>query len=282
MSEIKEDKDTMLQELINELAHDFQLDEDKFKIYVKKFSDIYSDGYRHEYSSLTRVLFLLEKDEERDYLPEKIKNIKEKMEKGEAQKSIGKLWDHINLENIRLVELRKISKNAQDALNAFEKKVVTINDEATKVQDNIKNDVEKIYDKMDKVDKKMESTQISYVSILGIFSSITFALFGGLNILSQVFSKITNLNDHSSFAGIMTVGGFIVFSIFNLLNMLLYSIGRIVEKDLISRNCKETCISEKCTCKWYKKIFIKYTHITVSNISIIIFTSIFLIVYLKI
>ncbi|PJI08308.1 MULTISPECIES: hypothetical protein [Clostridium] len=276
----KNKKDVILENLISELAHDFDLNDKKLKRYVGRFNDLYSDGYRHEYSDITRVLFLIEKDEERDFLPEKIKNIEEQMGDTEAAKSVRKLWDHINLENIRLFELRKISKNAQDGLNSFGKQVNKINKEASKVQDDINKDIDGIHNDINKFNKKMESAQISYISILGIFSSITFGLFGGLNILSQIFSRVTNLKDHDAFLGIMVIGGFVVFAIFNLLNLLLYSIGRIVDKDLVSRKCDKFCTKEKCDCTWYKKMFVKYTHIVIPNISIIIFMAIFLIAYL--
>jgi hypothetical protein len=270
------EKDKMLEELINNLAQDYELDDKKLKNYVTEFKKIYSDKYRHEYSNITRVLFSLSDDEQRDYLPEKIKNIRDQITDGDVRKSLDKLWDHINLENIRSAELRKISVNAQRQLNTFENKI-------NKTQEDIKDDVGEIYNKMDEVNKKMESAQISYVSILGIFSSITFALFGGLDILAQVFSKVTNLSDHNTFWGIMAIGGFVAFSIFNLLNVLLYSIGRIVNRDIISIKCGQTCEKYKnniCDCKWYKKIFVKYTYITILNIVFIIFIIASSIIYL--
>lgn len=286
-----QEKDKRLKQLIIELAHDYKLNDDKFQKYVKEFTDIYTDDYRHEYSDITRVLFSIEKDEERDFLPQKIKDIRDKMKDGNAKKSVGKLWDHINLENIRSTELGRVSKNANDEIRRisksanddlinFEKKVEDINQENTIAQEGIKGDIGVIQDDINKFNKKMESAQISYVSILGIFSSITFALFGGLNILAQIFSKITNLKDHDVFLGIMVIGGFVVFSIFNLLNILLYSIGRIVDKDLISTRCKDVCKKDKCDCKLNKKIFKKYPHIAITNISIIVFVIIFLVAYL--
>ncbi|KHD34432.1 hypothetical protein NL50_17300 [Clostridium acetobutylicum] len=270
------EKDKRLKEIITELAHDFELDDHKFQKYVEEFRYIYSNNYRHEYSDITRVLFSIEKDEERDFLPQKIKDIKDNISEVEIKKGVNKLWDHINLENIRLRELRKISENARNDVKDFQNKVDEVNEQAQNTQVNVK----KINKRVNQVNKKMETAQTSYVSILGIFSSITFALFGGLNILAQVFDKVANINNHNVFLGVMVIAGFVVFSIFNLLNLLLYSIGRIVNRDIISRQCSKSCNKSVCDCKLHKKLFIKYTHISIINITLIILICVFLITYL--
>ncbi|MEQ8156957.1 MAG: hypothetical protein ABRQ25_19140 [Clostridiaceae bacterium] len=126
--------------LITDLANLSELNENTLNEYVEKFTSIYSSGYRHEYSSVTRVLFLLNSVEDRDFFSAKIKDIKKVIEdketneeaNEEAKKGIQKLWDHINLENIRLAELSELSnkvKTASDkAQESFDKVEGSLND----------------------------------------------------------------------------------------------------------------------------------------------------------
>ncbi|MEA5009951.1 hypothetical protein [Clostridium tyrobutyricum] len=243
-------------------------------IWINKLNDIYSDGYRHKYSQILQTLICME-PESRDYLIVNLDILEQNVSKNGNEELISKfekLYDHVSLEIIRLAQYRIYEKKESN----LDAKVDTIQSQYK----NINSEYNEMKPELDKMGKSINSAQVSYVSILGIFSSITFALFGGLNILSQVFSKITNLRDHNAFLGIMVIGGFVVFTVFNLLNMLLYSIGRIVDKDLVSRGCNKICKKDKCDCKWYKKAFVKYTHITILNITAIIFITIFLVAYL--
>lgn len=262
-------KDNEVKKILKDLSENEVVDKD-VATWVNRLKRLYSGGYRHKYSEILRTLIHME-PESRDYLIVNL-DIINKNKTSEIRDQFDKFYDHVSLEIIRLTQYKKYESKS----NNLDIKIDNIEAQFKHIQNKISEENANLAN----LKKDMTSMQTSYISILGIFSSITFALFGGLNIISQIFSKITNLNDHNSFSGIMAIGGFVVLAIFNLLNMLMYSLGRIVGKDIISRKCEDSCYKQKCTCKWYKKVFIKYTHIAILNILMTIFIAVFLVVYM--
>lgn len=236
-----------LTNLITELAHEREPNEDKLNSYKERFNNIYSDGYRHEYSEVTGVLFSIESDEERDFLPEKIKDIKDIMEEGEVKKSVSKLWDHINLENIRLAELKKISKEANKAfteVNEVKNKYIDLQEKWS----NINNQAIEVDEKLKKMDKDIDNSNAKSITILGIFSGIVMAFTGGLSFIA---SSLQNMNQVSIYRLVLVVI-LLSMAIFNIIFMLMYMIGKFTGSYIGGKcNCNdriEGCNDKKIKC----------------------------------
>lgn len=100
---------------------------------------------------------------------------------------LAKIYEHISLADTQFKYL----------LN--EKKIFELHDTVNKVNDNVENYINKI-------DDRINSVYAGFVSVLGIFISISFTLFGGVNILNELFSNIKNSSDSATGKAIVLAG----------------------------------------------------------------------------
>lgn len=256
-----ENKDNKITDTLLKLSESRMKDID---YYIDIFKEIYKGDYRHKYSEILRFLINLN-EEYRDYLSYNITILYEKInspsKNHEFKSQFNKLYDHISLEAIRLAKYKAF----EDKENMLSSKIESFNMKFIDSQSKL----DKLNDKIVESTKKVDSTQTSFVSILGIFSSIIFTLFGGLNILSQTFSKVQDLTNEKHFWGVIIISMIVIFAVFNFLTLLLYSIGKFIDRTIISRQCQKSCMNEYCNCILVKKMFKKYPHITIPNIVII-------------
>lgn len=254
------DKDAKLKDLICRLSKDTNLDEDNLNKYKIEFEEIYSDNYRHEYSQITHALFSIKDDEGRDFLSSKIKDIKDKIENEDIKKSIYKLWDHINLENIRLEQLKKISNDANKAFTEVNNIKNKYND-LEKTWENINKEAKDVDDKLKKMNEDIDNSTAKSITILGIFSGIVMAFTGGLSFIASSLEKMSEVSIYRlSFIIIL-----LAMSIFNTVFMLMYAISRLTASYLGS-NCNCDNIFEGCSDKKLKCIVVRYPLISYFNI----------------
>lgn len=199
------DKHKSLKEIITYLCSYNSLEEQSEEI-IKKINDIYSDGrYRHRYSEITEaVLSNIKKDEDIVLMTitQNIRIIKEKIdnqkENTNTKANIEKLYDHINLECIRLRNSNERIKELNDNIYKLEQ----INAE--------------IENKLESTEKTLKNQQVQYITILGIFASIVLAFVGGLTFSTSVLANMHNV----SFYRLVFVMCFIAFFIGNILHFL--------------------------------------------------------------
>lgn len=87
-----------------------------------------------------------------------------------------------------------------------------------------------------------------FITILGIFTAITFATFGGLQLIGNVFGNIKKFNLYS--VGLdMMLGSILMFGIYIILMALIIGISKLKDKD------NEYIINEKIT-RWILKAFL--------------------------
>ena len=191
--------------IIKYLSLDSLLEEQSDEI-IKKLNDIYSDGrYRHRYSEITEaVLSSIKKDEDATLMTitQNIRIIKEKIdnqkENTNTKANIEKLYDHINLECIRLRESNQRMKKINEDLSRLEK----FND--------------KIENKLKSTEQILKKQQAQYITILGIFASIVLAFVGGLTFSTSVLANMHNV----SFFRLVFVLCFIALFFGNILHFL--------------------------------------------------------------
>jgi len=156
------------------------------------------------------------------------------------------LLDEIEINDKRLTtrHLEKLVKFS-DHLNLSVRQQIKI-DEKTKIIDN---KIQRVDVNFNKIDKKMEilnksideqqkqlnkqsrDLQTSFMGILTIFTGVVFTLFGGLNILSQLFSRINNIAEPKELFGVLLIGVFFALLIYIVVvGLLLFA----------KRNTRET------------------------------------------
>ncbi|MDT7931422.1 hypothetical protein [Clostridium perfringens] len=260
-------KDIELTNLIKKIAQNANLDDEVFNSYKEKFKEIYSCEYRHEYSKITEVLFQIEDSEERAFLPEKIKDIGNSIEDEYVKRRVLKLWDHINLENIRLEKLKKISEEANSAFTEVEK----IKQEYS--------DLKKLADSVDSRIKEMnrdiDNSTSKSITILGIFSGIVMAFTGGLSFIA---SSLKSMNQVSIYRLVLVIT-LLSMAIFNIIFMLMYMIGRFTDSYIGGKcNCENRI--EGCNDKKKKCVVVRYPLLIWFNVLSVIIILTLSVIYL--
>ncbi|MBS6025852.1 MAG: hypothetical protein KIB00_17395 [Paeniclostridium sordellii] len=265
-------KDKKLKELIDRLSKDSQLDENKLEDYKKEFNEVYSNNYRHEYSQVTKVIFDMEEGEGRAFLANKIKDIGNLIEDENTKKSVFKLWDHINLENIRLEQLKKISNDTNKAfeeVNEVKNKYSQLEDRWNKIN----KQAEDVDEKLQRMDRDIDNSTAKSITILGIFSGIVMAFTGGISFIA---SSLERMNEVSIYRLVLIII-LLAMGIFNIIFMLIYAIGRLSGSYLGNKcNCKDVfygCDDKKIKCSVVRYPLASYFNI---GCSLIIMTLVFI------
>lgn len=257
MSEKENAKDSQLGNLLEKLANDIDYSTKDHGQDIDTLSKIYSEDYRHSYAKISlKVQNILENDASKgECLSNNIQVLKDEIIKKSVSsqvesdnnlknllKNVIKLSDHVNLEigryNLltekinRIVIEKAVKENPQkvhdqdieDRLNRLEKS-----------QEKSENTVLNAAEKLDKVDEKLERNSMSSITTLTIFSAVILAFTGSITFTSGVFSGMTAV---SSFR-IVFITALIGLVVFNLIFMLLFIVGRMVDKSVC------------CKCKYY-------------------------------
>lgn len=187
------EKNEKLEKIIKSLCEEQNLSSSQEEI-IQDIKQIYQGEYRHQYSKITTIILNSTKDKEQALmtLAQNIREIFEKIISEEDIKNIKpqleKLYDHINLECIRL----------QDS-----------DDKISKIKEYSKN----IDEKYKKLKEKLNKQQTQYITILGIFASIVLAFVGGLVFSTSVLANI----DKASIYRLIFVMAFIALFFGNIL-----------------------------------------------------------------
>lgn len=161
-----------------------ETDRDKVLEIGKKICAIYesklSNGvhFRHQYNHFLRVLWPIEPDCV-DVLTGNLKIIIED-NKGNQQVcyNLLKLYDHISIDIVRMNTIEQTEnvtrnfKNTSEWINAISKK-----------SNDLKNEINDL-------SKKMDSSHIEIVAVLGVFAAIVIGFTGGLDIIGGALSNV--------------------------------------------------------------------------------------------
>ncbi len=145
---------------------------------IKDLKEIYQGEYRHKYSKITTIILNSTRDREQAFmtLTQNIRTLKEIQDNKEVESikpKLEKLYDHMNLECIRL----------QD----FDEKMSKVKDVSNKLEDDLNKNYKKLSEELNK-------QQTQYITILGIFASIVLTFVGGLAFSTSVLSNIDKAN----------------------------------------------------------------------------------------
>ncbi|GAA9216107.1 hypothetical protein BTM374_05100 [Helicobacter pylori] len=201
----EEDKDKKLEEIVVLLCEEGDLSSQKDQI-IKDLKEIYKGEYKHKYSKITTIILNSTRDKEQAFmmLTQNIKALKEIQDNKEVESikpKLEKLYDHMNLECIRL----------QD----FDEKMSRVKDISIKL-DNINKNYKKLSEELNK-------QQTQYITILGIFASIVLTFVGGLAFSTSVLSNIDKANAYR----LVFVMAFIALFFGNILYLLFSFLSKI-------------------------------------------------------
>lgn len=110
------------------------------------------------------------------------------------------------------------------------------NIELTKVQDDFidektskaNDELQNIKEQSNKISKMKESIYTDFITILGIFTAITFAIFGGITSVSHAFEKIQNV---SSIGGALISAGISFLLVYGIVIILFTGVSKITNLD---------------------------------------------------
>ncbi len=202
----EEDKDKKLEEIIVLLCEEGDLSSQKDQI-IKDLKEIYKGEYKHKYSKITTIILNSTRDKEQAFmtLTQNIKTLKEIQDNKEVESikpKLEKLYDHMNLECIRL----------QD----FDEKMSRVKDVSIKLEDELNKNYKKLSEELNK-------QQTQYIIILGIFASIVLTFVGGLAFSTSVLSNIDKANAYH----LVFVMAFIALFFGNILYLLFSFLSKI-------------------------------------------------------
>ena len=196
----------------------------------KKLKAMSDEGF--SYSDIAKFVFNTE-SEDREYFYRnlgKIKKLAKSKNNLDMQAAINKIKNHMELEICRLEYLE--SKQKQELENVL---VNNINETLTNV--NSMNDKLSTYDvKIEKHNKEISDWYSNIITVLGLFSAIVVTFFGGLGAVSSMFENINGISKYRLVFILLIV----VFSMFNIVFMLLYYISIITGKQ-INKKCANRC-----------------------------------------
>ena len=197
--------------------------------YIETFRSIYSDGYRQMYSELYPLLLdiTLESEDGIDCLTNNMEVIRNEIAHrsdvdGDLYGHILKLSDHISLESQRISESKQYeskSKILEDKLN----QMYVLNRELTA--------------DLAQAREKINRSQIEAVSILAIFSAIVIAFSGGMGLIGNALTDLSNSNPWSVLFGVSTCGVVLFNTVILLINATSYIINQKDSTQKMSFKC---------------------------------------------
>lgn len=141
---------------------------------------------------------------------------------------------------------------------------------ATREFESQKQELEKMETRLKEYEKKLSTAESGYINnllaVLGVFSGIIIAFFGGLEYITSVFNNIGNIGRYRLVFLSLLLG----FVIFNTVSVMLVFLGKMIDKD-IYRPCKSIDCSCDDKCGFIKKIKNRLPYIFFVDCFIIVF-----------
>ncbi|EIB28914.1 hypothetical protein [Campylobacter jejuni] len=175
-------------------------------VVIEDLSEIYQEGFKHNYSELTTIILNATKnDPEQDLmiLAQNLRGLEEKLNSHsqnakleianlqDIKSRIAKFYDHVNLECVRLQDSSEKISRLQNTYKELDKNYKELSENLNK-------------------------QQTQYITILGIFASIVLTFVSGLVFSNSILSNI----DKASIYRLVFVMAFIALFVGNILYFL--------------------------------------------------------------
>lgn len=252
MGELKE---SVSKDTVDKLIKSFfteSFDNEKARIYFEVMHSHIND-FRVKHSILTEYVYShyddLKSDEygntKMPYWLDNVEALKQYIEKNkssfkaEDKKEILELPDKIK-ENIELaiIQYKQFFDQLTEAYNELKK----VNKEYKKVSGRLS----KASEDYKKASKNLDNSSSNFISMLGIFSALIFAVFGGFDAFKSIF---TNINK-ASISVIIINSSVLMIGLIILIFLLIQSISILSGKNFLACGCKNI---SKCNHKFYER-----------------------------
>lgn len=164
-----------------------------------------------------------------------------------------KIIEHTSLINIQYSSLYE---NQEQELKELDKRIETAKEELSNITNNYN-------EKSKKFEEKFENLNVEIISVLGIFASIIFAVFGGVSQLGALGGKLAT----TSVSKIFIFVGASSFVLFSVVFMAFAATARLTGRELKACSCAENRNTE---CKIRDKYPIYFISIVISIVILIL------------
>ena len=215
--------------------------------FCRRLDDLYSpadgsDGFRHFYSDIFDVLSQIQRDNSSvdiEVLGHNLLKIRESYQPTStkadgsprnAENSIKKLYDHVNLDIARLlyIEGGDYRVSGGEAIADIKASIDRLDESVTIAKEDVSS-----------LQETVKSTQKEYIAILGIFAAILLAFVGGMTFSTSVLENIDKVDAYRIILVALVIGLILV----NALCVLFYFIMSIT-KDRKKLNLSPMIISD--------------------------------------
>lgn len=254
---LEEMSEKMLDTSTNDCDRYFKL---LHEIYMSDTKNEWEHSFRHLYSAITTLVLKLYDSPSSDVtdtltnnLYEVYKYCENNSDQDKFKKAIFKLYDHVALETVRCRHYRETTEKAESVTKTLKEATDSYKQilDSSAVASDLKNITERIHistQELSTAKKDVNNLQNQVISVLGIFSAIIIAFFGGFSYFTSIFSNLHNLHICKAlfFAALL---GFILF---NLIVLLLVVIAHLTGKPIYFSKFRD---GEKEQKTGYAKIF---------------------------
>lgn len=238
--------------IVKKMMLNKSLDESDFDGIINKLEPIYRGKHRHSYSNISSTIYAEKEkadiecqkkntdNEQLDVLADNNDKLheyvisyfqaKENNAEQDNEKILvkfQKLYDHINLEVVRLKnyddQIKRAIERIKESNADTQRQINEFNGKIEEKSREIDNALQK---KLDDVQEESKKMRAEYISILGIFSSIVLAFVGGMTFSTSV---LENINKASAYR-VVLISLIIGLVFFNIIWILLDFIKSMHEK----------------------------------------------------
>lgn len=265
-----------LNKIIYELSEIVLNNEDDKVIqqYLERLKSIYTDNFKHKYSLFFPVLLEIYREDNKfniDYLSYNLNVIevyledeysKGKKEYLEMYAQFTKLCDHLSLQigqfNYLLTAASVVERSDQN-LQESEKQITEALKKLGESNENLKTS----NSNLEQANRKADTIQTELIAMLSIFAAIVIAFSGGITLLGNSISSISNAKHYESVIMAAIICGMVMF---NTIFLLMYFVSKLTQRN-INVSC-EALVCMACknkNCKWLSKIRKRYPYVFYYN-----------------
>ncbi len=252
------EKQDKLLKLIKTWANGKKSLENNYRLnsHIKTICEIYSDDFRHFYSSIFNTLTHIDMSDklDLDILAQNINHIYSKLKEHnneEVRKKFKKLYDHVNLDIARIQYMRNIDEKGEQNRQEVIAKISTINTDIRIAQSKSIVAIKKAKNAL----SKAKSMQKDYITILGIFASIVITFAFSATFSTSILANIHQVNIVTLVLVIAVLGGLLI----NILGFLYNFILTLNDKEKISLKQINKKIAWVCLCLFIAVLFLSGT-----------------------
>ncbi len=253
-----------LNKIILELSETV-INEDSYVQYMNRFSALYQDNFKHQYSDFFPIILKVLEDDNLyniEYLSNNLDALGTYLDEQSSQgitifNSIyipfTKLCDHLDLQIRQTNYYKSMLLKSNDASRDLQSAVSKLDDANKRV---------------DNATKRANTMQTELISILSIFAAIVMTFSGSFTFLGNSMTAISNTDNYESVIIIAIICGMVLF---NTIFLMMYFVSKLAERNVYAK-CRFSQDCSKCLkdCNIIKKIRKRLPYVFYFNLVTII------------